>query len=480
MDSLPHQSKPPVLPVPTAAQPNGIGLPRPALPKSAEALPSAPEDTALETMQAPPQDAPQSDTVMLSPAERQALQDKPSASNRPVDLGDRAREYLMTQQRRSSQYSSYPEEQLEFGGVSSIVEQIEQFLEAAVQRNVSDIHLRCDYPPYLRLNGSMLATKLPPMTEGVMTHFIQRIMPPWALGKMRDFKDFDFSFELRGRARFRCNLFYEQNRPGLVMRSIRLDIPTLEQLGVPEVLARFTEHKQGIVLVTGPTGSGKSTTLAAMLNLINHRDQSHIVTIEDPIEYVYPNVRSVFTQREIGTDTPDFSAGVKYSLRQDPDVILIGEMRDRETIMTALHAAETGHLVFSTLHTIDAVQTITRIINIFEPHEREAVRLQLSQVLMGTMAQRLVKKVGGGRVPVNEILTISPAIRDYIAREELDEIYNILKSAHFDDTCSLNASLYRAVRKELISVEDAMNTSNHPAELHQLLRGAYHSTSGNS
>jgi twitching motility protein PilT len=229
--------------------------------------------------------------------------------------------------------------------------------------------------------------------------------------------------------------------------------------------------------VTGPTGSGKSTTLAALLNTINRTQNKHIVTLEDPIEYVYQSDKCVVTQRQLGMDTDTFPNGIKYALRQDPDVILIGEMRDRETMMSALHAAETGHLVFSTLHTTDTVQTINRIINAFEPYEREPIRNQLAGVLQGTVSQRLVKKAEGkGRLAVSEIMVMSPAIRDYILRDEMGEIYQLLNNAEFEGARSLNYSLYTACRNNLITAEEALAVSENPTELQQMIRGAFHGT----
>lgn len=358
-----------------------------------------------------------------------------------------------------------------------ILENLETFLSMAVAQGISDIHLRVDNRPILRKNGKMMTTKLPVLDEETMMAFIQKIVPAKALSSIRDRRDFDFGYNLKGLARFRVNLLYELNRPAIVMRVVSAKTPTLEDLGLPSVLKRFTELQKGLILVTGPTGSGKSTTLAAMLDNINNTMPKHIITIEDPVEYIYQNKNSVITQREIGVDTDSFPSGIKYALRQDPDVILIGEMRDRETITAALHAAETGHLVFSTLHTIDAVQTINRIINAYEPHERESVRLQIGDVLMGTISQRLVKhKHKPGRLAVAEIMNVTPAVRDYIKRNEMGEIYQMLKRAESDDMCNLNATLYKAVHNDLITPENALDTSDNPSEFNQMLRGAFHGT----
>jgi twitching motility protein PilT len=356
---------------------------------------------------------------------------------------------------------------------------LDVFLRMAVAQGVSDIHLRVGYPPIMRKDGDMSQTKLPPLTEADIQEFTRRIVPPKILPRLKNRTDFDFSFMLDNICRFRVNLFYEMNQLGLVLRLIPLKIPSLDDLGHPPVIRHFTTLNKGLVLVTGPTGSGKSTTLAAILNTINQTQSKHIVTLEDPVEYVYQNAQCVVTQRQLGSDTDTFPNGIKYALRQDPDVLLIGEMRDRETIMAALHAAETGHLVFSTLHTTDSVQTINRIINAFEPFEREPIRSQLAGVLQGTISQRLVKRAEGkGRLAVAEIMVVSPAIRDYILRDEMGEIYQLLNNAEFEGACSLNHSLHKAYRNNFITAEDALAVSENPSELQQLLRGAFHGSNG--
>lgn len=355
--------------------------------------------------------------------------------------------------------------------------ELDTFLRMAIAQGISDIHLRVDAPPVLRKDGDMIQTKMPPLTEIAIQEFVKKIIPRKILPRLENRTDVDFSFMLDDLCRFRVNLFYEMGRLGLVMRLISLKIPTLESLGHSPVIARFADMHKGLVLVTGPTGSGKSTTLAALLNSINHNQHKHIITLEDPVEYVYQSEKSVVTQRQLGMDTDTFPNGIKYALRQDPDVILIGEMRDRETIMSALHAAETGHLVFSTLHTTDSVQTINRIINAFEPYEREPIRNQLAAVLQGSVSQRLVKKAEGkGRLAVAEIMVVSAAIRDYILRDEMGEIYQLLNNAEFEGTCSLNHSLFNAYRNQQITADDALGISENITELQQMLRGAFHGT----
>jgi twitching motility protein PilT len=356
--------------------------------------------------------------------------------------------------------------------------EIETFLRMAIAQGVSDIHLRVACPPVLRKDGLMVITKLPALTEESIARFCDNIMPQSITLKTANKTDFDFSFMFENLCRFRVNGFYEMNQLGLVLRLIPVQIPTLEALMMPPVLQRFAGMHKGLVLMTGPTGSGKTTTLAALLNHINHTASKHIITLEDPVEFVYTEAKSVVTQRQMGLDTDNFVTGIKYALRQDPDVMLIGEMRDRETMMAAVHAAETGHMVFSTLHTTDAVQTINRIINVFEPHERDNMRMQLGEVLQGVVSQRLVPRADGkGRVAVSEILVVTPTVRDYILKNRMDEIYQLINNGDYEGMMSLNHSLYRAYRNGYITVEQALNFTNNETEFQQMIRGAYHGSS---
>jgi twitching motility protein PilT len=348
------------------------------------------------------------------------------------------------------------------------------FLRMAVAQDISDIHFRIGYPPIIRKDGDILFTKLPPLTQEALEAFLKEVVPAEVLAKIQGKTDFDFGFQIPGLARFRVNWFYEFNQVGLVLRIVKHKIADLKTLGLPPSLESLTTCSKGLVLVTGPTGSGKSTTLAALLNHINHTQSKHIITLEDPVEYVYTNQKSAVTQRQLGIDTDSFPNGIKYALRQDPDVILVGEMRDRATVNAALHAAETGHMVFSTLHTIDSVQTINRIINLFDPHEREQIRHQLASVLQGTISQRLVKRAdGNGRTVVFEVLMVTPAVRDYIARYQLDEIYHLLDSNEFQGSCSLNKCLYNAYHEGRVSYEDALDIAENKTEMEQMLRGFY-------
>ncbi len=350
----------------------------------------------------------------------------------------------------------------------------EAFLKMAVAQDVSDIHIRVGYPPIFRFNGEMMFTKMGTVTEEQVMSFLHKFVSEEIKAQLDSKMDLDFSFEVGGLARFRVSYLHEMDHPALVLRVVKMKIPEFTDLGLPPILLNFTKMSKGLVLVTGPTGSGKTTSLASMLNHLNRYQSQHVITLEDPIEFVYKNERSVFTQRQLGIDTASFAAGIKYALRQDPDTILVGEMRDRETIQAALHAAETGHMVFSTLHTIDAVQTIGRIINQFEPHERETVRLQLASVLAGTVSQRLARRLDGrGRVPITEIMFVTSTVKDYIEKNQIEDIYQLMSDSKNDELVSMNKCLFEAYNAKKISYEEALEISEQPHELGMMLKGVY-------
>lgn len=363
------------------------------------------------------------------------------------------------------------------GGGPSLFE-IEDLLKMVASQGISDVHLRVGTPPVVRKDGMMMKTTMEPISVEDIERTIKKIMPQKFQEKINQLHDFDFSFEMEGVSRFRVNFLHDLGNPALVFRIVPFRIPSIESLYLPPVLKNFTTLNNGLVLITGPTGCGKSTTLASILDHLNQNSQKHIITLEDPIEFIHMNKKSVFTQRQLGVDTDTFPNGLKYALRQDPDVILIGEMRDRDTINSALKAAETGHLVFSTLHTTDAVQTINRIINYFEPHERESIRIQIAQTLQGTIAQKLIKKADNkGRVPATEILVATPAVKDYIMRDEIDKIYELIKAADYDEMLSMNRSMLRLVQAKLITQETALKMSDNSVEMEIMLKGAFHGTS---
>lgn len=353
---------------------------------------------------------------------------------------------------------------------------LESFFTMAIAQRVSDIHLRVGQSPSFRKDGQIIHTQLPPLTMKAMQRFARWLVPDALKAHVSKRHDMDFSVDFY-LARFRVNMLYELGRLAFVIRVIPTTIPALGELGLPLSLTQLNALDHGLVLITGATGSGKSTTLAALLNQINQTQSKHIITLEDPVEFIYRNEKSMITQRQLGIDTPSFPVGIKHALRQDPDVLLIGEMRDRETAMTAIKAAETGVLVFSTLHTSDAIQTINRVLDFFEPYEREAIRTQLSNVLRGIVCQKLYHKVDhSGMSAVAEILISTPTIRDYLLKNQLDEIYLLMDEGRFDGMQTMNFALYNLIRAKKISVDEALRVSNNSSALKQRLKGVFHGT----
>lgn len=352
-----------------------------------------------------------------------------------------------------------------------------RFLEEAVEKGASDIHLRMDEPPALRKDSKIFKTNLDPLTEADLFAIIEAIVPASIKNKAFEVFDLDFAYEIKGVSRFRVNLSRELGRISIVIRVISYDILNLDELNLPKSLEKFSHLTNGIVLITGPTGSGKSTTIASLLDFINQNYQKHIITIEDPVEFIYTDKKSIITQRQVEIDTASFPDGIKYAMRQDPDVILIGEIRDLETMQSALKASETGHLVFATMHTNDAIQTINRIVNFFDPKDRDFVRKQVAETLRGTVAQKLIPRQDGkGRVPACEVLVMTPTVKDFIIKDELEQIYELVKKGSFNEMITLNMSLYNLVQKGVITKENALYFSDNKVELQQYLRGVYHGT----
>jgi len=354
---------------------------------------------------------------------------------------------------------------------------INAFLASVVSNGASDVHLKVDEHPTIRKDGKIIKIDMPKLTEDDISGIVNNIVPKSIRSRVNSSFDLDFSYEIKGLSRFRVNLSRQLGKSALVLRIVPYDIKTIEKLNLPVSIEQFPNSNVGLVVVTGPTGSGKSTTLASLIDYINIRYQKHIITIEDPVEFVFTNKKSIISQRQVGVDTPSFPDGVKYALRQDPDVILIGEIRDRETVETALKAAETGHLVFATLHTNDAVQTINRIVNMFEPQDRQYIRSQIASVLCGTISQKLpICQKGEGRHPACEILVCTSTVKDFIIKDELEQIYELVKKGSFNDMLTLNMSLFKLVEKGIISQEEALNNSYNKNELKQMLKGVYHGT----
>ena len=350
------------------------------------------------------------------------------------------------------------------------------FLKRAVKAGASDEHLRVGHPPYLRKNGFVQKTNLSPLTKDELENAFMTIATNLSKDDLIK-PDIDFMFEIDGFSRFRVNYSKQVGDPALVIRNIPYKVPTPDELFLPETLYDTINYSNGIIIVTGQTGSGKSTTIASLINQINTLQAKHIVTIEDPIEYVFKSKKSIISQRQAEVDTPSFSSGLKYALRQDPDVIFLGEIRDAETMSAALKASETGHLVLTTLHTNDAVQTINKIINMFDTASRDYIRKQLADTLRVVIAQKLVYSNSlNKRFPACEVVVITSTIRDYIIKGNTDEIYKLMNENVVDDMISMNLSLARLVELGKISEEEALQSSNEPNELQKIFSGVYQGT----
>jgi twitching motility protein PilT len=342
-----------------------------------------------------------------------------------------------------------------------------------IEKGASDMHITTGAPPLLRIDGAIVPLKLQPLSPVETKQLCYSVLTEEQKIQFEKAKELDLSFGVKNLSRFRANIFLQRGAVSGAFRSIPFKILTFEELGLPQVIADLAQKPRGLVLVTGPTGSGKSTTLASILDKINTETRQHIVTVEDPIEYLHPHKRSIVNQREVGSDTQTFKAALKYVLRQDPDVVLVGEMRDLETIEAALTIAETGHLVFATLHTNSAVQSINRIIDVFPPHQQSQVRAQLSFVLEGVISQLLLPRAGTpGRVLALEVLVPNAAIRNLIREDKVHQIYSQMQvgqAKHGMQT--LNQSLYALYSRRLISLEEAMGRSNEVDELRNMIEG---------
>jgi twitching motility protein PilT len=353
-------------------------------------------------------------------------------------------------------------------GVGSL--QIQQLFKVMVDNGASDLHLTVGSAPGMRISGDIVRVKVGSLTPDDTKRLIYQILTEKQKAELEKNMELDFSFGIKGLARFRANVFYSKGAVAAVFRQIPSLIPDFEALGLPPVLLQMTNVSSGLFLVTGPTGSGKSTTLASIIDKLNASSPTHIITLEDPIEFVHPHKMSLVNQREIGADTLSFTKGIKSLLRQDPDIVLVGELRDPETIEAALTIAETGHVVFGTLHTNSTVQTINRIINVFSHDQQEQIRTLLSFVLQGVVAQQLLPKIPKGRVAVQEILRITPAIRNLIREDKVHQIYSQMQIGQ-DETgmFTMNQSIKKVLDSGLITPETAMTYSNNPEELARML-----------
>jgi twitching motility protein PilT len=333
-----------------------------------------------------------------------------------------------------------------------------ELLGHAHQSKASDIHITVNSPVMFRINGNLKPVDQDIVTPPRSLDIARQLMTQEQYEIFLERGDLDFSYGIEGLSRFRVNLFKQKGTISLTIRLIPTKIPEMEALGLPPIALDFAKKPQGLLLVTGPTGSGKSTTLAAIIDYINRTRNDHIITLEDPIEFVHSHKNCIINQREIGIDTNSFGTGLRAALRQDPDVVLVGEMRDLETISTAITAAETGHLVFGTLHTADAPQTIDRVIDVFPPEAQQQIRVQLAAVLLGVMAQRLLPTADGtGRVAAIEVMVNTPAVSNLIRSEKIHQIRSIMQTGKAQGMQTMEMSLRELLQKGLISVEEAKN-----------------------
>lgn len=346
------------------------------------------------------------------------------------------------------------------------MESIQQLLCLAVDKNASDLHISVGSPPVFRIYGELV----PYGSEKLIAEQTENMARALLDNRWDEFieqKELDFAYEIKDGSRFRLNIFQQKGSVSLAARVIPKEVPTIEALDLPLTLQKFMQRPHGLVLVTGPTGSGKSTTLASMIDYVNRTANKHIITLEDPIEYVHEHEMSIVQQREIGEDTHQFACGLRSALRQDPDVILVGEMRDLETIQTAITAAETGHLVLATLHTNGAAQTITRIIDVFPPHQQEQIRIQLASVLEAIISQRLFPRLDRlGRVPATEVLINNPSIANLIRNNKISQIDNVVQTNKSLGMQTLTMSIRQLVNQGIISKKVAMPYVKDVGELH--------------
>ena len=348
---------------------------------------------------------------------------------------------------------------------------IEVLLEEVLRKKASDLHIQVGLPPMIRVDGSLVPVNgADVINEEAVESLIFAVLDEDQKQILLKDKEFDFSFAFGDLARFRVNAFHERGNLAAAFRLIPTDILTIEQLGLPPVVTKFSEYPRGLVLVTGPTGSGKSTSLAALIHKINTEQAKHIITIEDPIEYTHTSKKSVIVQREVHYDTYSFSAALMSALREDPDVVLIGEMRDLETIASAITIAETGHLVFATLHTNSASQSIDRMIDVFPPHQQPQIRAQLSNILMAICSQRLVPMLGGGRIAAAEILVATPAVRNIIREGKSHQLDAVIQTGAEYGMQSMDRTLVSLIKAGTISLDEARNVAVDIEELERLMR----------
>lgn len=344
----------------------------------------------------------------------------------------------------------------------AMITEMKRMLDQAIEKGASDLHVTVGVVPMLRVDGKLMpVSDSEVITAETAERLLLSIMTAEQVERLHQRRELDFSFGYQ-KNRFRTNVFYQKGNIGAALRLIPVAIKSMEELGIPPILERFTEPSQGFVIITGPTGHGKSTTLAALIESINQKRADHIITIEDPIEYVFEHKKSIIVQREVGTDTNSFARALRSALREDPNVILVGEMRDLETFETALTLAETGHLVFTTLHTNSAAQAADRIIDVFPPHQQQQVRNQLSNVLLGVVSQRLLPRVQGGRVLATEIMVANSAVRNTIRDGKSNQLANIIQTSASEGMIALDKVLAELVSRGEITIDIALQWALDP------------------
>jgi twitching motility protein PilT len=351
---------------------------------------------------------------------------------------------------------------------------MQYLVKALIKYNASDLHLKVGRPPLYRINGKLITAKMPELDQERAESIIFGVLSSKQISELETKRHIDLSFRVKDLGRFRCNVYYQRNTICAAVRMIPITVPSLDSLGVPSaVMKELCTRPRGLLLITGATGSGKSTTLAAMIQHINDSTQQHVLTIEDPIEFVFRDNKASITQREVGSDTPTLKEGVIASLRQDPDVIMIGEIRDMETIQAALTSAETGHLVISTLHTNDSKSTVDRILDVFPPDAQNQIRIQLASTLVGVISQQLVSRADGkGRVPACEVMVKSPSIENYILNNELERIPEAIASSNaYYKMQTMNQALEKLVQSGTITSDEALKASSNADDLRLRLAG---------
>jgi twitching motility protein PilT len=345
-----------------------------------------------------------------------------------------------------------------------------ELLQMTIKEKASDLLIAAGVPPVIRIDGQLQRTRNDVLTPDECRRLIYSVLTEQQKGRFEREKELDFSLSVAGLARFRLNVHMQRGSVAAAIRTIPHHIPNIDELGLPRIVYELARKPRGLVLVTGPTGSGKSTTLASVIDLINSEQSNHIITVEDPIEYLHHHKKCVIEQREVEADTASFATALKYALRQDPDVILIGEMRDLETIASAITAAETGHLVFATLHTTDAAQTVDRMIDVFPPHQQQQIRLQLSVVLQGIFSQQLLPKVSGrGRCLACEVLIGSPAVQSLIREGKTHQLYATMETSSKHGMQTLDRALATLYKKGVISYETALNKARKKEDLARVM-----------